>query len=69
MAQITSVKGLGNHLKSLARLLSEQHFLAQKGELSSFLSQHIMTLRPLYPQRALCHRLKQSAPAKPLLRP
>ena len=38
MAQITSVKGLGNNQKSLARLLSEQHFLAEKGNLSSFLS-------------------------------
>lgn len=47
MAQITSVKGLDNNQKSLARLLSEPHFLAKKGELSSFLLQHIVTLRPL----------------------
>lgn len=47
MAQITSVKGPGNDQQSSARLLSEQHFLAKKGELSSFLLQHIMTLRPV----------------------
>lgn len=46
MAQITSVKGLGNNQKSLASLLSEQHFLAKKGQLSSFLLEHSMTLSP-----------------------
>lgn len=66
MPQITSVKGPGNNQKSLASLLSEEHFLAKKGELSSLLLQHDMTLGPLYPQRVLCHSLQQSTPANTL---
>lgn len=68
MAQITSVKGLGNNQKSLARLLSEQHFLAKKGELSSFLSIAYHDPEALIATKSTLSQLQQSAPANPLLR-
>lgn len=42
-------------------------FSGWEGELCSFLLQHIMTLRSLYPQRALCQSLQQSATSSPAM--
>ena len=68
MAQITSVKGLGNNQKSLARLLSEHHFLAEKGKLSSFLSTACHDPEALRATKSTLSQPQQSAPANPLLR-